>query len=146
MRDSEGITEEDGEEAEHQQSIRPVDHVFRSGLEELVVCADQQHDARENSQRDLLAECSFRDRDRGDDRGDSNDHQDIEDIASHHVADCQLGASLHGGDNAYCQFWGRGAESDDGQSNHKGRNVKTLGERRGAVGQEIGAGQDQRQA
>ena len=65
----------------------------------------------------------------------SHNHECVEGVASHDIADCQVGRSLERTDKAHAELWHRGAHGHYGQTNNELGDMKALGKPHCAVGE-----------
>lgn len=77
--------------------------------------------------------------DRSNDRGTSNYHQRVEDIATHHVTNGNVSTSLQCRRYRNSKFWSRSSESHNREAYHDVRDMKSLRQCSAAVCQTIGS-------
>ena len=133
-------------EREHDDAVRAADPVRCPGAYQAVGSDRQQHERRGHAERDVAPDVFLSKHERPDQRADSQDYEDVENVRADDVADRHVAVARRGREYRDHQFGHRGADGDDRQADDEFRDAETLGYRRRAVRQEICAAEDQPQA
>lgn len=137
------VSQQEQVEQEHEHPFAAADAAGVAPAEQVVGGQDKEEQRPDHAERDVAPDVARREGHGTDEGADADDHEHVENIAAHHVADGHIALSGDCREHRNDQFGGRGADSDDGQADDEVRHPKALCQRGGAVGEEVGAAENQ---